>query len=392
MALRIAFLALAIAAPLAAQSVPSIVLSKPQVELADPFSSLAGVRELRDGRVIAIDSRDKVISVVNFRAGTATTIGREGSGPKEYGVPSRIFALPGDSSAVFDAGNRRYIVVTPDADMGDFLFEHNPGAGRESPMMLLRNATAADAPGNLYVQGSAVAQINEGLRFFDSVSIERFDRKTGHRDTVAYVPADAEVSRNMVQAKSKAAGPSAPGRQAAIMQAVAGPPFHTRDQWAVATDGRVAIVRVEPYRVDMVEPNGTRRRGAPIAHERVRVTDAHKEEWREEARARIAAALPGSGREAQSEFPEPATWPEVLPPFLDNAVSFAPDGLVWIRRTAPAGSPPTFDLVDREGKLARRVVLPKRAQLIAFGAGSVYVARVDDDGLQYLQRYALPGR
>jgi hypothetical protein len=85
---------------------------------------------------------------------------------------------------------------------------------------------------------------------------------------------------------------------------------------------------------------------------------------------------------------EPTDWPEYLPPFLGaSLVAFAPDGLLWVQRTTPAGQPATFDLIDGAGKVAQRVVLPKKSRVVGFGSGTVYVARSDDDDLQYLQRY-----
>jgi hypothetical protein len=35
----------------------------------------------------------------------------------------------------------------------------------------------------------------------------------------------------------------------------------------------------------------------------------------------------------------------------------------------------------------QRVVLPKRHRLLGFGNSAVYVARLDEDDLQYLQKY-----
>jgi hypothetical protein len=60
-----------------------------------------------------------------------------------------------------------------------------------------------------------------------------------------------------------------------------------------------------------------------------------------------------------------------------------------VRRTAPAGAPPTYDVIDAAGKLVNHVVLPKKTRLVAFGNGVVYLVRMDDDDLQYLGRYRL---
>jgi hypothetical protein len=87
---------------------------------------------------------------------------------------------------------------------------------------------------------------------------------------------------------------------------------------------------------------------------------------------------------------EPASWPEFLPPFLGGAFSFAPDGMLWVKRTGPADAPPTYDVISETNGIVMRVVLPLKSRVVGFGAnGVVFVARTDDDDLQHLQRYRL---
>jgi hypothetical protein len=85
-----------------------------------------------------------------------------------------------------------------------------------------------------------------------------------------------------------------------------------------------------------------------------------------------------------------------MPPFLANgtALAFSNDGYLWVRRTGPAGQPPTYDVIDRAGNLAAKVVLPQRTRLAGFGNGTVYTVRLDEDDLQYLQRhrFSMPER
>src|SRR5690606_19388607 len=92
---------------------PTKSLTKPLAELSEPFTSVRGVRELADGRVIVADQRDKVVQLVDFKTGRATKIGREGSGPNEYQVPMNAIALPGDSTMIFDALNTRFFMLGP---------------------------------------------------------------------------------------------------------------------------------------------------------------------------------------------------------------------------------------------------------------------------------------
>ena len=88
---------------------------------------------------------------------------------------------------------------------------------------------------------------------------------------------------------------------------------------------------------------------------------------------------------------EPPAWPKLLPPFLPGAVSFAPDGMLWVLRTTRDPSFPVVDVIDRTGRLFGRLGLPKGRRLLCHGKNSVYLVRVDEDGLQYIERYALPG-
>jgi hypothetical protein len=92
---------------------------------------------------------------------------------------------------------------------------------------------------------------------------------------------------------------------------------------------------------------------------------------------------------------DPPEWPKYLPPFPapfpDRSVRFAPDQLLWINRTMAPQEPPCFDILDRSGRVIRRVVLPKQTVLLGFGRGStLYAARTDADDLMYIQRYVLP--
>jgi hypothetical protein len=47
--------------------------------------------------------------------------------------------------------------------------------------------------------------------------------------------------------------------------------------------------------------------------------------------------------------------------------------------------------VSLQGRQVERVALPARTRLAGFGSGVVYLARTDDDDLQWLGRYRLPG-
>jgi hypothetical protein len=153
------------------------------------------------------------------------------------------------------------------------------------------------------------------------------------------------------------------------------------------------MVEPEPYRVIWLA-NGTRRAGPSVSYTTVKVTEADKKEYREQmsrARPVMMAFGPGGARAAtppaaQQEEPK---WPEVKPPFTGReAVQVTPEGQVWVARTRKAGDPnPVYDVFDASGNLAGQVTLRPKSRVVGFGKGTVYVARSDEDDLQYLERY-----
>jgi hypothetical protein len=84
-------------------------------------------------------------------------------------------------------------------------------------------------------------------------------------------------------------------------------------------------------------------------------------------------------------------FPDFLPPFVARTAIVAPDGRLWVERFRAANdSTPVFDVFDRTANRVLAITLPRRTRLVGFGTGSIYLVRIDNDGLQYLQRYRTP--
>jgi hypothetical protein len=378
--LALAGVVAAVALPAYAQNVQTRTLTKPDVEYSEPFTQITGLRELRDGRVVVSDIRDKVVEAVDFKAGSAVKIGREGSGPGEYALPRSVFPLPGDSSVVVDALNRRLLVVLPDAKPGGFI-ELGSGGGGGGMIIGGSSVAAIDARGRFYSQGPPIQMVNGAPQTSDSTPIERWDRATNKRDTLAWL--------QMPKGSAQVSG----GRGNMNVRIGAANPFSPQDQWAVAPDGRVAVVHADDYHVDWADAAGRRTSAPPIRFDRLKVTEAHKQEWRESMKSATGIMVTNNnGKQTAQAVPmrnvqDPPDWPEYMPPFLTNAVSFANDGTLWVKRTTVAGAPPTYDLIDGAGRVTQHVVFPKRTKLVGFGNGTVYLVRLDEDDLEYLQRY-----
>lgn len=384
-----------------AQSVPSRQLGKAEAEFADPFTAIAAVRELKDGRVLVADPRDKVVQLIDLKSGSAVKVGREGQGPGEYSLPMSVVAFPGDTSGIFDPLNQRFLLVGPDGKTGAFLsarpegedaaMRAAPGRGQAGqmrlPAMRMTTPRGTDRSGNIYVAGAPISMGPDGPVSLDSVPVQRFDRTKKSYETVAWL----KVPKNNSQV-------SGGGGRMEVRIGGANP-FAARDEWAVAPDGRIAIVHASDYRVEWITPNGQRAAGPATPYNKTKVTNAHKKWWQETQRRRATGIMVtnNNGRMSASTAPpsampseERSDWPEYLPPFLANAAQVAPNGQLWVLQAAASDdTPPTYDVFDATGKLTGRVVLPKRSRVVGFGSAAVYVARADEDDLQYLQRYRL---
>jgi hypothetical protein len=372
-------------------------LNRPEVEYSEPFTSIAGVRELRDGRVIVADPRDKTVQVIDLRAGSAQVLGREGSGPGEYGMPFRVLPMAGDTTGIGDLLNNRILMITPQGRVGGFVDLNVPSegggrAGRGMVMVGNNMPSMSDSRGRMYMQGAPFAFVNGQPQPADSAPLIRWDRTTNKRDTLAFL--------KLPQNSSSISG----GRGNVSIRIGGGAPFGSADQITVAPDGRVAIAHANPYSVTYVGDAGQRTNGQPIRYDRLRVSEGHKQEWRDAQKGSTRMMMTNdNGRRSATMAPntdvqDPEDWgEEFMPPFLSGLGSFlqfSQDGHLWVRRTGPAGQPPTYDVIDRAGNLALKVVLPQRTRIVGFGNGTVYTIRLDEDDLQYLQRhrFAMPER
>jgi hypothetical protein len=380
---------LLVSVPAAAQA-PLRTLTKPDAEFEEPFTQINGVRELRDGRVIVSDVREKTVQLVDLKAGSAQKVGREGSGPGEFAMPMRLLALPGDTSVVYDPLNRRFLVIGPDGKPGPFAQYEADGGGR---FRMSLGARYTDARGRLYSVGPNFAIGPNGEpTSSDSAPIIRIDRATKKTDTLAFILAPTTSIR------------SSQGGTNVRVGVGGGNPYAEADDWAVTPDGRLAVVRVKDYHVDWYAPNGQKTSGPAIAYQKLRVTEDDKKAFRERRASGAGTAVvftrqqgPGGASSSAGvappniQLPEPTDWPDFKPAFTGNAAFAAPNGQVWVLRTRAAKDKvPTFDVFDATGRVVSRVALPADTRLLGFGNGTVYLARSDEDDLQYLQRYRMP--
>src|SRR5690606_8798892 len=250
--------------------------------------------------------------------------------------------LPGGATLLVDLGNSRLTTLAADGAIGEsrsFVDEGSDG-------FAIRLPAGTDARGRLYYQPMAGSPAGQP----DSARVVRFDRATGRADTVAKVALPVVNRRTSGDENN---------RNERIMPR----PFAAQDAWAVAPDGRIAIARANPYRLDWVGPDGRITAGTPVGWKPVPVRDRDKREWLDvhangltirasDRTGRRSIAVSRGGRQDDTD-PSQFTWPELKPAFPAGAVRVTPEGEAWVERHVAAGAPRQFDVFDARGRRVR---------------------------------------
>ena len=242
--------------------VQELRLQGPVASFPHEFSAVRGLLELPDGRLLVADGLGQALMVVKLGEATADTIGRTGQGPEEYRQPDGLYALPGGAILLVDLGNGRLTDLGPDLSFGATmpLSQGDPAVGG----MTFRIPQDVDGAGRVYYQGRGA--MSPGSPLPDSGAVLRWDRDGDVTDTVAVVK---------LQAMSRTSSGGLRNRQVSISPV----PLSPQDGWAVARDGRVAVVRSSPYRVDWVKTDGSVLQGPAVDYRPVRIGGDAKIAW-----------------------------------------------------------------------------------------------------------------
>ena len=355
-----------------------IRLTTPAATVSHEFTQIRGVRELPDGRLLVSDRLEPAVYVVDLRAGRVTRIGREGSGPEEYRMPSTLLPLPGDSTLLADEGTSRFMILGPDLKV------HRSLSTQRAGMAYTPWPRAIDREGRVYFQIPSWAAGPTGFAD-ESVHVARMDLRGWKVDTLARV-----------------LRPTEPARKFGLPYVG----FAAQDLWQATSDGRIALVRSSDYHVEWLEPGGGVTRGPAVAFTVVPVTERDKVDYMRTFLENTSMGGRGSGSSnpaGLTPLPDEMLAPEKVkemaaqnpfaktkPPFTELTPRVGPDQSLWVERSLAAGAPRMFDVFDTTGRLVLRVALPAGRRLLAVGRAGIYLAAVNSDGLETLEQYQRP--
>jgi len=283
----------------------------------------------------------------------------------------------------------------------------SPAAGQQSAADIRRQVAAVQEDrfpsGNsaqITVNGERRTRSFNDRNLPDSIPILRANFDTRKTDTVAFM----RVTNPKFEMKATEDG----GTQVSVKMN----PLPQNDDWALMSDGTVAVVRVLDYRVDYINPDGTRERSAPIPFDWKRISDDEKakmvdslktasKEATERAQQMMAGGGGGRGSFRPAFEPVEAEFlPDYFPPIRSGSTLADQDGNLWIlpttstlaaqmsamipanvRSQIPAGMLPAgmasaasglaYDIVNRKGGLVERIQVPAGRSIAGFGPNGV---------------------
>jgi hypothetical protein len=213
-------------------------------------------------------------------------------------------------------------------------------------------------------------------------------------------------------------------------------PVPWTDDWAMLSDGTVAVVRGQDYRVDLVSPEGKKTAGQKLPFDWQRLTDEDKTKIIDSARvvvekqratmmAQMAGASgadtkassadsgktstrqrpqaegggmqitmsgPGGGGRGMNISMPPINFvtlsemPDYRPVFRQGSARGDADGNLWIRTSKMVNGGAVYDVINNKGELKDRVLVPPGRVIAGFGPGGVVYMGVVDGTITHLER------
>jgi hypothetical protein len=347
------------------------------------FSGGTSVRVLRDGRALVVDDEARQIWLLDKDLRTARLIADTTAATNHrYAVPGTyIRPYLGDSTLMVNSGMGTAVILDDRGRPARDVIWGSRLPGREwtvdmigAPFTKRGDVMALPIKGQLRREREAAT--------IETLSVVRTSfRHPEVRDTVDF------LTRQIF--KPDPALPVGTPQMSWV---------RTGDGAGMFKDGTIAIVRTKGYRIEWIDLKG-KRWTTQLPHEWVVLSPADKQAAIDTLRAhartttlRLTAQVsPGLTVSASppSDTTVPVTkvseLPDTVPPIpWINQVQADADDHLWIEQVAIRGNPYRtvpgryYDVVDRKGRLARRVVLPPMALIKAFTPGRVWYAELEN--------------
>lgn len=420
------FALIGVSAAAKAQQSPAIRQLGPVAAVSsDSFGEAVFVRHLKNG-VLVNDLRNRRLVMFDSMLASGTVVADSTPATANaYSARSAgLIAYRADSSLFVDAQSLSMLVIDPEGKVGRVM-----SVPRSQDAMMLGSPMLGtpgfDGSGRLVYRAAPQMQMRmmgggpggapQPPQMPDSAALVRVDLASRQVDTLGFT----KTMRPKVDVQRDTMG--------RVSVNMTWNPLPTVDDWAVLSDGSVAIIRGRDYHIDWIRPDGTRESSAKMPFEWQRLTDEDKVAFIDSlkaARDRMVASQPtpqaststtvtgGPGGEQRREmvmigggpgpaaasggipmgrganFVEPSELPDYKPPFFAGNARADLDGRIWVRTIPTKGiaGGPVYDVINSKGELIDRVQVPKDRLIIGFGAGGTVYMLATQGSTRKLER------
>ena len=439
------------ATPLAAQTLPPVrPLGATVARSTEPMGTVTTAVPLPGGKVLVNDILKRRVLLLDSTLTQVTVVADSTSSTANaYGArPGGLLSYRGDSALFVDPASMSMLVINTEGkitrvmsaprpqDVGFLVGGPNGSPGFDAKGRLVYRAQPPMRMGGPGAAGRSGAGGTTTFtpEFPDSVPVVRFDLSARSVDTAGFF----KIYRPQMSVTQTANG--------GIMMSSKQNPIPTVDDWALLSDGTIAIVKGTDYSIHWVDPDGSKRTTGKVPYEWQRLDEDGKtalldsarksmEEARERMMAQTAAsggpmviggggagpevttrvmggggggAPPargggdgrggadgrgGPGGAPRFEMPpinlvNADELPDYRPAFTAGSARGDLDGNLWVRTTSPVGNEgPIYFVINTKGEVIDRVQLPQGRTIAGFGkSGDIYLALRDAEGNARVER------
>jgi hypothetical protein len=415
----------------AAAQTPTVrLINAPDASSKPEFAFVAAVRQLAGGRLLVNDINNRQLTILDPGLANAFVLADSTSGQlNSYGTRAGgLIRYVGDSTLFVDPAGLSMFVIDPNGKIARVASVPRSQDAASLGNNLL-GTPGVDGAGRLVYRSTGLRITQQGGKggggggfatpdFPDSTAIVRVDLATRKVDTAAYYKIP-KTKMNIVQTDKGMTATSELN------------PMPIVDDWAVLSNGSIAIVRGQDYHVDILKADGTLASATKIPFDWQRLSDEEKVAVIDSAKAaldRARAAGPGDGNAViaggargggpgsgpggmvvmsfrtetggdgsgvgpkiasmgggmQPSFVSASELPDYRPAFSQGAARADEDGNVWVRTSATrAGAIGglIYDVINSQGALVDRVQIPAGRTIVGFAKGGVvYMVARDKTG------------
>ncbi|MCC6244530.1 MAG: hypothetical protein IT353_16930 [Gemmatimonadaceae bacterium] len=401
------------AASLSAQSsstnIPIRSLGPVTAVSSDTLGPRVAVRALSNGTVLVNDIVRQRVRLYDATLATSRVVIDSGAGGGNASMPvsvpsAQLIPFPGDSTLYVDVASAALLVLDPQGKVAHVMALPRPRDAMFLAIGGMYGSPAVDGQGRLVYRGvvitppraptgnaaGATATMGGMMGFRlpqqpDSSPIVRADFDTRKVDTLTMIKALNPTSK-MAISQDKTGN---------FVLTLTLNPLDAGDEWAVLSDGTIAIVRAHDYHVDFVGADGSIRSAPKMPFDWMRLTEEQKQFKIDSLRPELEKQMMLQGVNLPSiptpngvrkislafDFVPLKEIPDYEPPVSPGSVKADLNNNLWIvARTAIGGGSAglRYDVVNSQGVLVERVQFPKGKVLAGFGAGgAVYLLNTD---------------